>query len=632
MKIYKAIPLIAVILTASSGLTSCGNYKDKITVTMCSTSDDFNHEFFYTDDYFRKPSTQFNISLATMSLGVAIAAFPAKISRGNYINQSANLKAFWEKAGFTDPYVNNYYEKKPTSYSIGYGVAKKQIDDYTLLSVGIRGGNYEAEWASNFEIGLENEKSKNHVGFQSAADKVFAGIKSYIERHNVTGKIKIWLNGFSRGGATANLTAGLIDSYIALNKSPFANCTIGKDDLFAYCFEAPQGAYYDSELNGTDNPKSSIYSNIFSILNYNDPVPKVVMNMVDSSFTRYGVDYFLPDRVLTPDYISSAEVMNYHYLRMPEGNHIGDYKIDDFVYYPFYNGNEYFSLGIETVYNHPSIGHYLKDWISALGIYGAKNRGFYYQTIQSGLFNFLEAFSSKAISPSMNRQNILTLLRNIFSSDLSNILFQDLIYNPQYFAKDLEPIIKTVFSDDKFTPLYQGLDGIFNAIYAVNEFDKTLIPPFLSISNVLAFASCHYPELCLAWLMSLDPNYGTPARASLNDGKYMCANFKNAEKVTILNSKGEELLFFNLNDNNGINSDVFDVTQNKYYPRSLCADFSIINGLKVYLPYGEKYTFVVEKVDPNYSIIKTIYNPLENREVEYETTYDTAGEINLMSQ
>lgn len=64
----------------------------------------------------------------------------------------------------------------------------------------------------------DEKLSRNHYGFQTAANDVLSGLSDYVQSHEIKGDLKIWAVGFSRGAAVANLLGR------ALN-----NATIGRD-------------------------------------------------------------------------------------------------------------------------------------------------------------------------------------------------------------------------------------------------------------------------------------------------------------------------------------------------------------------------------------------------------------------
>ena len=57
-----------------------------------------------------------------------------------------------------------------------------------------------------------------HEGWYNAAKKLIKFLDDYATSKNITGKVKVWIADFSRGGATLNIAAGLLDNDIYNNK------------------------------------------------------------------------------------------------------------------------------------------------------------------------------------------------------------------------------------------------------------------------------------------------------------------------------------------------------------------------------------------------------------------------------
>ena len=175
--------------------------------------------------------------------------------------------------------------QEPTANSIGLVAANKTIIDvnngdneYTLIAVAVRGGGYYSEWGGNFNVG----NTGFHAGFDLAKTQTLTFIDNYITSHNISGDVKLWIVGFSRAGATANLTAGAINSGYS-----FPNVSLAQKDLFCYTFEAPQGVLRSQTTQTT-------HTNIHNVVNLNDPVPMVAFSAWN--FQRYNAsnDYILP--------------------------------------------------------------------------------------------------------------------------------------------------------------------------------------------------------------------------------------------------------------------------------------------------------------------------------------------------
>ena len=274
---------------------------------------DYVKPFFYSDDYFAAPSYDSapasreltwrelpDAALAAASADLATAAFGSNehILSGDYSDYSKCAEAYLAQCGFTDLAVNDVedpaaedmFNRFPSKDSIGVVLGKKQItvwngsknETSTLIAVGVRGGGYAGEWASNLTIG----QSGRHLGFERSAQKVLATVRKYLQAQGITAAdhVKYWIAGYSRGGAVANLAAGDIS---AAPETYFA----AKQDIYGYTFECPRAAVV------TEDPDGTVFPNIHNILNRMDPVPRV--SPAEFGNGRLGVDYYIPDHTNT---------------------------------------------------------------------------------------------------------------------------------------------------------------------------------------------------------------------------------------------------------------------------------------------------------------------------------------------
>lgn len=243
----------------------------------------------YNDDYFFEPASEYNPSLATSSYCMIMSSTR---NGGGPSESDRTLRLFSQMAGFTDFESNTDYRTTPTVDTLGMAIGSKDIGSgYTLLMINFRWNGYESEWANNFMIGTgAGDPYGNHQGFLNRAnDKVFPFINDYLERHDISGKIKIWIGGYSRGGGMSNIVAGLLDTSIIEKRTILNDVTFTKNDIFAYTFEAP----------GTTCPNNGIdvnngnYDNIWNIKR-----PSDVVTMLPCSawgFKLYGNTIVLPE-------------------------------------------------------------------------------------------------------------------------------------------------------------------------------------------------------------------------------------------------------------------------------------------------------------------------------------------------
>ncbi len=227
----------------------------------------------YSDEIFFKDSNVYHHFLAKQSIGLALTSFNID---GDYKDEEdtslGTLFDYLLETGFDDFRIDDYY-KETSEYTVGSVIANKKIskngESYTLFVVAIRGGNYKNEWQSNLNV----DSGYRHEGFDSAATLVTDRVLSYITQANKPGKYKVWITGFSRAGAIANLVAANLNTTLLFNK----------DSVYAYTFAAPEVVWGE-----TDTEK---YSNIFNIMNASDFIPQFVP--MQWGYTHYGTNKFI---------------------------------------------------------------------------------------------------------------------------------------------------------------------------------------------------------------------------------------------------------------------------------------------------------------------------------------------------
>lgn len=228
--------------------------------------------FYYSDEFFLKSSCSYNHKLAVMSLGMSMSAFTQSSS------VDRPIRTLLSAIGCDQKFIQTkkFDTAVPTDDSCGYAFGLKKLPDGSyLVPVVIRSHKYGGEWVSNAHV--FDERCPDFVfGFKNAADKVYDALSNYISRSELSGKrIKIWISGFSRGGAISNL----LGARLSLESG------IEKDDIFVYTFATPNTVCRNM-LVFTDN--------IFNIISEMDSVPR--MPPASWGYCRYGTDLYLPCR------------------------------------------------------------------------------------------------------------------------------------------------------------------------------------------------------------------------------------------------------------------------------------------------------------------------------------------------
>ena len=261
--------------------------------------DSFVGDVYFSQGYFEHPSTEYDPHLATASLAMVIASSTdfGPFDEAWFQSQPKFIEEYFSVLGFDGFTVNEDYRKPAAFDTIGLAAAKKQMGDYTVVAVTPRSGGYYREWANNMHLGDGSKSDMMHEGWYNAANKMLSFLDGYVSDQGVTGKVKLWLTGFSRGGATANIAAALLDNKLNNGEKIFSSgATTSRDDLYAYTFEAPQGANVNSK--SIKAPKDSLYDNIFNIINPLDIVPKLAMKQY--GFTRFGRDKYVRTKFYDP--------------------------------------------------------------------------------------------------------------------------------------------------------------------------------------------------------------------------------------------------------------------------------------------------------------------------------------------
>jgi hypothetical protein len=210
----------------------------------------YNLSFHYKSEYFDADATVFNKDLALLSNGVSMMA-----------ESEATIKSFYNSVYF-DQIETHYVEH--TKDSVCYALASRKYEDYDLISVVVNGYNYGLEWVNNALVGLEGD----HEGFSLRANDIYSSLKTFLaDRTNY----KLWISGYSRGAAIANVL-----SHYILSKGEIE---IAQKDMFVYTFECPKG------LDKNNAPE---YSNVFNVLYSGDLVTYVGPS--EYGFARCGID------------------------------------------------------------------------------------------------------------------------------------------------------------------------------------------------------------------------------------------------------------------------------------------------------------------------------------------------------
>ena len=502
MKKAISILLVLVLLISLAPLSvfAAGDEYETITGTVMfnaghdDSKTDHPCPFTYSDEYFTQTGYNFRQDLATVTMAMCFAAGnvadPARYKEG-----PANLIDFFDQIGFKDFEANKDFTERPGRNTFGVGIANKVIyidgEKYTVIGIGLRGCGYYAEWAGDLNVGLEGE----HTGFAICRHTSLAFLKDYLAKHTeITGKVKLWCTGYSRGAAGTNMLGGAIDDIIASGGSIGKNVELSADDMYFYCYEPPMGA----DVNKIG---SSIYNNIHNIVNYNDLVVKVAPECM--GFGRYGVDHVLPSAKLDDNYdVLKADMLEV----FSTFENAGTYRIDNFKYVTvtpkatiskilnLKNGitmtqGEFLDRFVQKLFTEvftkraevyaaqddiseivlPLIGTYPDQWdtfVDILSKNAAKNIGELIYVIKN-----------------KSTEEVVNFVANLFLDAMREAGITE--YNFEQVKKMVRPLTLTVIKIVTKCP---------------DEF-ATLI------FNIVGIMSAHYGELGMSWMMSIPDDY-----------------------------------------------------------------------------------------------------------------------------
>jgi uncharacterized repeat protein (TIGR02543 family) len=537
---------------------------------------DISATYYYDDAYFYEKSSTYNEHLATMSLCLDLSSWGSYDVGGNYSLKMTNARNLLAELGFKD-FDHNYMDfsykgiaGKPTEDSIGAVAASKAVKaggkDYTLIAVAIRGGVYEREWASNFTIGASGQ----HQGFSEARDQVVTFLQEYISENNISGDIKLWLTGYSRAAATANLVAGKIDEGVV----SFPGCTLALSDLYAYTFETPAGA-----LESDTNANSQVYNNIFNIINLNDLVPKVAPEAW--LFDRYGTDQEIPSaETEASGYGAKLSTMLARYNEI-EG--ASPYSVDDFYMMnvkiddweqlpddmpPMIIGRDEDSL--------MSQNSFLNEYVTLLANNYLKDRQTYVDEYQDEIRSVCGVFFGDSTS---KNDDFIGLFTGKLKDNWAWIAYDYLTGNEigtcarivLYWEESLDEMGITEYSQAEFDRAVKVVMGLL-AKLLVEQSSMTATLFF----NFGPIVQAHTPEVCLAWLQSMDSHYTDGGAPGFTSGQYRIVRINCPVDVDVYNDAG--LL-------------VASITDDK--PQKVSSIIASLNedGEKiVFLPASEGYT------------------------------------------
>ena len=460
---------------------------------------DYEATFTYSDELFTKSGYTYRQDLAEMSLGLAFAAFSSKDSQysDNYATGNRNFVSMAKQCGFENIQSNKWMFQPAETDSIGINCASKTIRDnggsYTLIAVGVRGNNYHAEWGGNVRLDATGE----HKGFALGRDQVLDYLRGYIADTGISGRVKIWIAGYSRSAAVANMVSGALDNGYSLGEG----VSLSPHDLYCYCYEPPMGTT-KNQVQGR------LYDNIQNIVNANDVVTYVPFDSWD--FARYGVDHVVPTKG-DDNYLNYKAKMLREFYQIP--NNGGN------IYWP----DHFQAWGIDPKdITSGDLGKIFKvnmtqkefyaDLSEAMTTCLVSSRADYAENMQDFLIALLgDIFGKADRDTSAVAMTFAKKLQDNWQKIFYSLTIPGMIKNGTAVRLITGYLVEALQENGIVTYDLEGIEAAVAML--VPRLSKMALKypgtTMTLLANLVVIMSAHFGESCLAWMRSLPDDYMT---------------------------------------------------------------------------------------------------------------------------
>lgn len=199
----------------------------------------------YSDEFFNDPSPGDHPELRAMSYALALAGYENKADGYPSTETIPNPKLtnLLNQLGFSD-YQSWDVSSEQDGHSMGTTIGHKTLaSGQELVVVAPRNYNYMTEWLSNFNTGTTGD----HAGFNESADFIVSHLNQYLSDRNLE-DYKLWIVGYSRGGAVVDLVAKKINDNLT-------DYDLQSDDFYAYTFGAPRASLTETKYQNIHDVK-----------------------------------------------------------------------------------------------------------------------------------------------------------------------------------------------------------------------------------------------------------------------------------------------------------------------------------------------------------------------------------------
>lgn len=465
--------LLTVVITLSSMPFAAAKEKKASGTYQCDWFDEsLYYPYEYDDGWFSGSSYEYNHDLALLALNISMASFNSfnTSDRDEHIEKMLTDCGFETKAyGYeTEGYDTAAVEMARKSVSVNG-------ESFTVVVAAIRSGNYGMEWGGNLRLG----NGENHLGFDIGKEIVLNYINDYFASEKISGRVKLLIPGYSRGGSIANLVGAELDdgSYVKSlnNTDSIKDVNLAKNDIYVYTYEAPQC----TRKSGTDD---AIYGNIVNIMNPNDYVPKFVMD--DWGFTHFGLEYYLPSAENCANYSDYYENVCKTFDTLME------------------DAGKKSSSNFYSEEDSRSVGAMLDSLMSKLASEIFKSQEYYSEKFEDGLI----FIAGQYIGKQLNAGNAMKTLGVILAAVALGVIPTnfDRIKSDGFRAYLAAEIAESNASQNLTQTQIQGMIDVLIALLEFARDNRSDVKALLGQLNTVL--NVHQPYVTLSWMRSINKN------------------------------------------------------------------------------------------------------------------------------
>lgn len=462
--------LLTVVITLSSMPFAAAKEKRASGVYQCDWFDEsLFYPYEYDDGWFSGSSFEYNHQLALLALNISMASF----NSFDTSDRDEHIRTMLTDCG----YKTKAYGYETEGYdTAAVEMARKSVnvngESFTVVIAAIRSGNYGMEWGGNLRLG----NGENHLGFDLGKEVVLNYINDYFTDEKISGRVKLLIPGYSRGGSIANLVGAELDdgSYTKSlhNADSIKDVGLSKNDIYVYTYEAPQC----TRKSGTDD---AIYKNIINIMNPNDYVPKFVMT--DWGFTHFGLEYYLPSAENCANYSDYYENVCKTFDTLME------------------DAGKKSSSNFYSEEDSRSVGAMLDSLMSKLAKEVFKSQEYYAEHFEDGLV----FIAGQYIGKKLNAGNAMKTLGVVLAAVALGIIPTnfDKIKSDGFRAYIASEVAESDASQNLTQPQIQGMIDVLIALLEFAKDNRSDVKALLGQMNTVL--NVHQPYVTLSWMRSV---------------------------------------------------------------------------------------------------------------------------------